>query len=214
MQMLAVLGLMVGAKVVHNIVSAYHTASAVGGGSIGRERITAIDGSKYLVLKTENSKEAADALARLAQNIGKVVEHLKSKKEAYSRYKAAIDTMLQRLAVTGINFVELDYSSNDAIAINQNKNEEIAICLRRNPPNDTTVADDQVLLYIALHEIAHSMTTAYAASFQNHTVHSREFRENENFLMSIASTLNLLRPATIPGMVHCRFSMPDPANAL
>jgi hypothetical protein len=178
---------------------------------------SAVDGNSYIVIDDKVSGEAADTLARVRIQLNNLIRHVVQGRndENYQRYSAGIDTMIRRLRETGgLNLVELDYRTSDAIAINSNKNEQIAICMRRNPPYDNTVADDTIILYIAIHELAHSMLSQFASSFGGHTVHSREFRDHEAFLLRTAETMGMLRPADIPGRTHCRLQMPDPANAI
>lgn len=173
-----------------------------------------IDQQVYDVLPHTDALAAADALARLHANIELVLAQVKKELSVVDRLTAARVRLFDRIAQHGIRIRELDPDVYDSIAVNRNKSESILICLRSNPPDDNTMGGDDTLLFIAIHELAHSMIGDFASLINGHTVHNSEFRQCERYLMDIASSLGLLSPKTIPGRVHCSKIMPDPETAV
>lgn len=176
------------------------------------ETMSTIDNRAYLVLRA-NNLAAANALARLRINVERVVERALNNSTSDNRYHEPTVLLTTRLHKHGLNLVELNPEKEDAIAINKNKGEIVFICMRREPPFDMSVSSDDILLFIALHEMAHAMNVAYAPMRNGHSVHDKEFRENEAFLMRAAKQLGLLDPSVVPGRTHCRYQMPNPSAA-
>lgn len=177
---------------------------------------SSIDGRPHFVL-ADRSAAAADALARLRINIDKILKQVAAEVGTGDRREAGRVRLLGRLSANGLNIIELDYDKHDTIAINRNKSEVVLMCLRRDPLGsepDTTIGEDDTLLFIAIHELAHSMVDGFALNFNGQTVHNAEFRDYEQYLMRIAASLGLLSPKSIPGRTHCSKRMPNPDEAM
>jgi hypothetical protein len=181
-----------------------------------------VDGSRRLVLP-DRAVLAADALSRLYRSIDRILAVVRAEAAAGTQDRFALGRvrLLARISKKGVNIVELDPRQHNTIAINRNKSDIVLMCMRRDPLGrstggvpDNRIADDDTLLFIAIHELAHSMVDDYALSFNGQTVHNTEFREYERYLMRIATSLGLLEPASIPGRLHCSKTMPNPDEAM
>lgn len=177
---------------------------------------SSIDGQMYRVMQTPNAVDAADQLCRIRQSVQRLLQHLKT----VGRHPAAVAEGVQRLLArhpdaNTVNLVELDpKDAKHTIAYNQSKSTHIFLCMRQNPPAQQLGPDD-VLLYIVLHELAHSMISSYAHTNESgQTVHDDNFRAHNEYLNQVAEQLGLLRPGKVPGTAHCGVIMPDPAESL
>ena len=115
------------------------------------------DGRRYLVRKLSDRQEAADMLARLNEKLTVLVQHVKA--GASSGVKGATGVSPNEAARLYENYdpealseggTEIGYTSYSV-----NKGEKIVMCLRHK---DNTFVDENVLMYVAVHELGHLMT--------------------------------------------------------
>ena len=106
------------------------------------------DGRKYLVRKLPDSQEAAEYLASINASLTGLVQHMLAK------YPNSEDvaTLYKKFDPSAVSEGSIDsgYTSYSV-----NKGEKIILCIRQR--NDDFV-DKNVLLYVAIHELAHIMT--------------------------------------------------------
>ena len=106
------------------------------------------DGRRYVVRKLPDREEAAALLSRINAKLTRLVHHM------VARYPA--DAAVRRLHenynpdALSEGGTEVGYTSYSV-----NKGEKIVMCLRQ--PDDTFV-DENVLVYVAVHELGHLMT--------------------------------------------------------
>ncbi len=107
------------------------------------------DGRRYIVRKLPDRQEAAELLARINRRLIRVIDHM--------RQTYPDDPDVRRLVS---NFdpdaiseggMEVGYTSYSV-----NKGEKIVLCIRQS--SDDSFVDENVLTYVALHELAHLMT--------------------------------------------------------
>lgn len=109
---------------------------------------SSVDGKSYLVRKLPDRQEAADILARMNENLMKLVRHMRAKypdnkdvQRMYKNYKP------DNLSEGGM---EVGYTSYSV-----NKGEKLVMCVRQK---DGSFVKMNVLMYVAIHEMAHLMT--------------------------------------------------------
>jgi hypothetical protein len=109
---------------------------------------SSVDGRTYLVRMLPDRQEAADMLARLNVTLTKLVQHMVAKypqdagvAQLHRNYNP------EALSEGG---AEVGYTSYSV-----NKGERIVMCVRQT---DGTFVDANVLVYVAVHELAHLMT--------------------------------------------------------
>jgi hypothetical protein len=107
------------------------------------------DGRRYIVRKLPDRQEAAEVMARINQRLIKVVSHMERK---YPK-----DPDVQRL-VRNFNPDALSEGGMEVgfTSYSVNKGEKIVLCIRQSSTD--AFVDENVLTYVALHELAHLMT--------------------------------------------------------
>jgi hypothetical protein len=110
--------------------------------------VAAKDGRKYVVRKLPDSDDAAALLSRINVKLTKLVRHMIARfpddadvKRLYSNYNP------EALSEGG---TEVGYTSYSV-----NKGEKIVMCLRQP---DERFVEENVLVYVAVHELGHLMT--------------------------------------------------------
>ena len=138
-------------------------------------RTSEVDGRKYVVLKLPDAQEAADFLAVINGDLVELIHHLVSKypdNEDIERLYENFDP--SRVSEGSIESGYTSYSVN--------KGEKIILCIRQS---DGSFVDKNVLLYVAIHELAHIMTSEVG--------HTPVFWENFRFILSEAIDLGIYK---------------------
>lgn len=175
-----------------------------------------IDGRYYRVMQTANAVDAANQLCRVKQAIQRVLQLIKSAQPSPPEVQAGIARLLRKHpSADSINLCELHPNdASNTLAFNEGKGEFIFVCMRQRPGSELLGADD-IVLYIVLHELAHSMIDGYAPTNSNgQTIHDATFRAHNEFLNRVAEQAGLLRPGKVPGRPHCGVYMPDPQESV
>lgn len=117
-----------------------------------------IDGIKYLVRDLPDSKKAANMLGKIRDNLIKLSDHMNNNKDTiYKDYNEYIERLHSK-----IKYIEISESSPDSIytSYSVNKGEQIVFCVReKNIMGD--LHDINLVMYVALHEIAHVASPEY-----------------------------------------------------
>ena len=112
--------------------------------------ISSIDNNRYLVQNKDNKQEAADMLARLNVKIRKLLKHLKK----HNKDNEDIQRLLDNYSVDSISEGTED---SNYTSYSVNKGEKLVFCVRQRDGSDGFV-DENVLMYVATHELGHLMT--------------------------------------------------------
>jgi len=115
-----------------------------------------IDNREYLVRDLDDKIQAANTLAKIRENMFKLKDYLVKYKDKYSKYKEYIEQLDER-----INDVVINESSADSsyTSYSVNKGEQIVYCIRSK--YDGTIHGVNLLMYVALHEMAHVACPEY-----------------------------------------------------
>ena len=140
--------------------------------------ISNIDGNKYCVRDRENLQEAADLLAKTTDKCKKLVNYVENKYPDQENVK--------RLA-SGYNPKKVmeTLPTSEYTAYSENKGEKLAFCLNKTKKGDTLI-DENTLMFVAIHEIAHIMTKSIG--------HKPEFWNNFKFLLENAKEIGVYTP--------------------
>lgn len=134
-----------------------------------------VDGKDYLVRKMPDAQEAADRLAMLNKKLSLLVQHMSAK------YGDNPD--VQRLAHKfNPEAVSEGGMENGYTSYSVNKGERIVMCIRQR---DGSFVDANVLVYVAVHELAHIMTIEVG--------HPPSFWANFRFLLREAIEIGIYR---------------------
>jgi hypothetical protein len=152
-----------------------------------------VDGKDYLVRNVSDKEEAANLLARTKAKLIKVVEHLKgikddkvkeysSKEEDMKATKEAFERLISRFQPDNISE---STPNNKYTSYSVNKGQKIVFCLRAKGTKEETLVEDNIIMFVALHELAHIMTVSVG--------HTEEFWENFRILLRVAIALKLYK---------------------
>ena len=156
---------------------------------------SSIDDETYLVLKGGDKNKAANMLGKVKLNMDKLIKHL-SYVDIPER-KEAILRLMKRYK--HLVLVESPWQ-DDVTSYTTNKGEEIALCLRsKEEDNLGEIHEIDMIMYVAIHEMAHVMAESYIAGKS----HNAEFYDNFGFLLSVAREKQLIDKtdyASVPEM--------------
>lgn len=138
-----------------------------------------IDGKEYLVRDLKDKQDAANLLASLKENIMKIVDHVYENKDSkYSKNKVYIEQLKTRISDTIINESSED---SEYTSYSVDKGAQIVFCLRSK--YDGRIHDLNLLMYVAIHEMAHVATPEYG--------HTPLFKQVFAFLTKVAIELGI-----------------------
>lgn len=136
---------------------------------------SSVDNRKYLVQNIANKEAAADMLARLNEKISKLLEHLLKKEptnEDFLRLKRNYN----------VDNISEGTENENYTSYSVNKGEQIVFCLRDRNEKKKFV-DENVLMYVATHELGHLMTKEIG--------HTPTFWDNFKMLLEEAVKINV-----------------------
>jgi len=126
-----------------------------------------INGQEYKVRKLEDKESAANMLAETHEKMKKVCKILENNNPNDER----VQRLKKKFPYTALQ--ESDgYGTQTSFSIN--KGEKIVLCLRSKDGSNRLV-DKNLLLFVALHEMSHIMTTSIG--------HTQEFWDNFKFVL-------------------------------
>jgi len=141
--------------------------------------VSTIDGKKYCVRERENIQKASNLLARTTEKLGYLVENVGQ------RYpeRENVDRLVENFNPTTIKET---LPTSQYTAYSENKGEKLAFCLNKKKKDNSNLIDSNTLMFVAIHEIAHIMTSSIG--------HTEEFWNNFKFLLDNAVELKLYTP--------------------
>jgi len=107
---------------------------------------------KYLVFNDDKKNDAALLLEQITKNMFKLKDYLYTNIDNFIDFKDYIKQLNNNLNIDRTLIYENDPNSN-LTSFSVNKGEEIAFCLKSKKSGD--VHDINLLMYVALHEMAH-----------------------------------------------------------
>jgi hypothetical protein len=141
--------------------------------------VSGVDGNRYCVRDRVDTKEAADLLAKVTQNMKDLVK--------YMQEKHGDDERIQRL-VKGFNPKRISETlpTSELTAYSENKGEKLAFCLNKTKNSPNTLIDINTLTFVAIHEMSHITTTTIG--------HKQDFWQNFKFLLENAKEAGIYNP--------------------
>lgn len=130
-----------------------------------------LDQNKYLVRKKDDNIEAANSLAKISKNMTKLCKYLAEKypnNDGVKRLNGKFDPM---------SIVENE-KGNKNTSFTINKGDKMVLCLRSKDDENEKLHDENTLMFVALHELSHIMTTSLN--------HKQEFWKNFKFILKNA----------------------------
>jgi hypothetical protein len=131
-----------------------------------------VDGLEYNVRDMSDKQAAADLLAKVRLRLQKLVDHLRQKYPG----KSQILQLNAKFEADPRRFYEATPDSQH-VSYSVNKGDSIHLCLRQRDEKKENLVDENVMVFVALHEMAHCITPPTVAS------HGPEFWNNFGWLL-------------------------------
>jgi hypothetical protein len=138
---------------------------------------SSIDGRQYLVRKLPDRQKAADMLASINEDLHRLIKHLAAKFPEKQNIKRLFENYNPSNISEGS--AQSGYTSYSV-----NKGERIILCIRQKDAQDTFV-DKNVVMYVAIHEIAHLATESIG--------HDKAFWDNFRFILQEAVSIGVYK---------------------
>lgn len=140
---------------------------------------SSLNNKEYLVRDMPDSQQSADLISHMHLNLEKLVNTLYQNKDTkYKDFNEMIGRLNSQFKTTIINESS---ENNSYTSYSVNKGEQIVFCLRSKYNNQ--LHDINLLMYVALHELAHIGCKSYG--------HTDEFKNIFAFLISVSTELNI-----------------------
>ena len=134
---------------------------------------SSVDGNTYLVRDMPDKQEAADLLARVRQRMQKLYNYLIAtypEKLQVKQLRQNVKPEPSRISESTPDAEHTSYSVN--------KGESVHLCLRQRQGNNESLVKENVMTFVALHEMAHMITTTIG--------HGPDFWNNFGWLLKIS----------------------------
>ena len=155
--------------------------SVIGGGNYPTTYVTStVDGKQYKVRNMPDKQEAADIMARLRLRLTKLCDELEKKYPD----KEQVKLMVKNFRSDPARFIEATPDSEHT-SYSINKGEQIHMCLRHRDGPDESLVNENVMTFVALHELAHVCTESIG--------HGPDFWNNFGWLLKEAEALGIYR---------------------
>lgn len=141
--------------------------------------VSGVDGNKYCVRERTKIQDAADLLAKTTDKLQALVDYMVAHYPEQDNVK-----MLARNFNPAKIMETLPTSAYTAYS--ENKGEKIAFCLNVTKGDNNDLIDEHTLMFVAIHELAHIMTTSIG--------HKSEFWDNFRFLLVNAKAAGIHEP--------------------
>jgi hypothetical protein len=139
-----------------------------------------VDGRSYRVRDMPDKQQAADLLARVRQKISNLYQLLREK----FPNKPQVRQWVQNFTPDAGRFLE---STPDAehTSYSVNKGEKIHLCLRQREGRNENLVDENVMVFVSLHEMAHVITPSVG--------HGPDFWNNFGWLLKQAEQAGIYK---------------------
>lgn len=141
--------------------------------------VSTADGRKYCVRERNNIEKASNLLAQTTDKLSYLVENLNNRFKNRENVKRLVENF-------NPTTIKETLPTSEYTAYSENKGEKLAFCLNKNNNNNNNLIDQNTLMFVAIHEIAHIMTLSVG--------HTEEFWQNFKFLLENAVQLGIYEP--------------------
>lgn len=141
--------------------------------------VSTVDGDKYCVRERDNLQPAVDLLANTSAKMVELVDYLKINDPQDDRVKRLVRNFNSSKIVETL-------PTSEFTAYSENKGRKIAFCLNKKKDNNNNLIDQNTLLFVAIHEMAHITTLSIG--------HNKEFWDNFKYLLIKAKECKVYSP--------------------
>jgi hypothetical protein len=137
-----------------------------------------VNNQKYYVRKLPDKQEAADKLANIGIKLQKLIDELDLEDKEKGKYNKQLKD--------GFNsdYITENIPGSEYVAYSVNKGEELSLCVREK--DTEKFMDDNIILFVAIHELAHIMTPENG--------HTPLFWDNMKYLLEQGSSMGIYTP--------------------
>jgi hypothetical protein len=139
---------------------------------------SSVDGRVYRVRDMSDKQQAADLIARVRVKISKLYTILKSKFPD----KPQVRQWVQNFTPEPSRFLEATPDAEHT-SYSVNKGEKIHLCLRQREGQNESLVDENVMVFVSLHEMAHAITPSIG--------HGPDFWNNFGWLLKQAEAAGI-----------------------
>jgi hypothetical protein len=157
---------------VHNMTSSYSIVSV-------RSKV---DGRQYNVRDLPDKQSAADLLAKVRRKLNTLIDSLRQRFPG----KPQIKQLNEKFEADPQRFYEATPDS-EHVSYSVNKGDSIHLCLRQRDDDKEPLVEENVMVFVALHEMGHVITPPTVAS------HGPEFWNNFGWLLREAESIGIYK---------------------
>ena len=141
--------------------------------------MSTVDGDKYCVRERKNIQHASNLLATTTDKMKKLVIYVNEKYPDKDNVNRLVKKFNPKKIVETL-------PTSEYTAYSENKGQKIAFCLNKKKENNNNLIDENTLMFVALHEMAHVASKSIG--------HNTEFWDNFKFLIEEATEAQLYNP--------------------
>jgi hypothetical protein len=141
--------------------------------------VSTVDGDKYCVRERDNMIHAVDLLAKTSQKMTDLVTYLNEQEPEDERVKRLVSKF-------NANKIVETLPTSEYTAYSENKGRKIAFCLNKEKEDNNHLIDENTLMFVAIHEMAHITTVSIG--------HTKEFWDNFKYLLHHADQCKVYHP--------------------
>ena len=139
-----------------------------------------VDGLSYNVRDMPDKQAAADLLARVRMLMKKLYLHL----ESSFPDKSQVQRLVQNFKPDPERLLE-STPDQEHTSFSVNKGQKVHLCLRQRAGGNETLVDENVMIFVAIHEMAHMITQSIG--------HEPEFWNNFGWLLREAERIGVYK---------------------
>jgi hypothetical protein len=159
---------------------------------------SSVDNKDYLVRDMPDKQEAANLMAKIRIKLSNLKIHLEQKYPD----KPQVKQLVTNFEPDPKRFYE---STPDAelTSYSVNKGESVHLCLRQRETNDESLVDENVIMFVSIHEMGHMITKSVG--------HGEDFWNNFAWLIKEAESLGIYKAQDFKAhpVKYCGMSITD-----
>ena len=144
--------------------------------------MSTVDGDKYCVRERKDVQAASNLLASITEKMKALVKYLDEK---YPK-ESGKDNVRRLVKKFNPRKIVETLPTSEYTAYSENKGQKIAFCLNKKKDDNNHLIEENTLMFVALHEMAHVASKSIG--------HNTEFWDNFTFLIGEAEEIKIYTP--------------------
>ena len=159
---------------------------------------SSVDNKEYLVRDMPDKQGAADLMAKVRLRLKNLKMHVESKFPD----KPQVKQLIQNFDADPSRFYESTPDA-DLTSYSVNKGESVHLCLRQRETNNESLVPEDVMMFVAIHEMAHMITKTIG--------HGPDFWNNFGWLLKESESAGLYKSQNFKAhpVKYCGMSITD-----